>query len=124
MAVYGLDQHVGEEGTTNFLYDSGVKYASGLRFEQLYKLNLNDPQLGVKPRHIKVTIKYSSSHKWAVDAIRLIYANREHVIPKYYIPIERRIKRTKVTLKYTSSEAWAVDSLRLKQRITQMGPTV
>jgi len=120
MAVYGLNQG----DATNFNYDSGIKYGTSLTFEQLYKINFNDPTLGIKPRHIKVTLKATSGHRWSVDSIRLLYANKAHVIPKYWIPIGRLIKRTKVTLKYTSNELWAIDSLRLNQKLTNRGPTV
>lgn len=107
-----------------FKYGTGVKYGGVLGTTNLFKLNLADPSYAVKPRHIKVTVKYTTGAKWAIDSIRLLYARREHVIPKYLIPVNRRIKRTRVTLKYTTGEFWAIDSLRLVQRIVNQGPSV
>ena len=109
---------------SSFKYGSGVKYGGALGVINLYKLNLADPSNATKPRHIKTTIKYTTGALWTIATIRLLYARSEHVIPKYYVPVNRRIKRTKVTLKYTTGEFWAVDSIRLVQRIANQGPSV
>lgn len=106
-----------------FKYGVGVKYGSPIGVIDLFKVNAADPHYAVAPRHIKVTIKYTGGSIWQVSTIRLIYANKSHVIPKWLIPVNRLIKRTKVTLKYTTDEQWAIDSLRLNQRIKHRGPS-
>ena len=107
-----------------FKYGTGVKYGGVLGTVNLYKINGNDPSYATTPRHIELDIQYSTSAKWAIDVVRLVYARRQHVLPKWLIPVDRLLKRTEVTLKYSTSEFWAVDSLRLRQRIRHQGPNV
>lgn len=105
-----------------FKYGTGVKYGGSLNVVELYKINAADPNYAIVARHVKITVKYTGGSIWNVDTIRLLFARRQHVIPKWIIPIDRLIKRTKVTLKYTTDEQWSVDSLRLHQRIVNRGP--
>lgn len=91
---------------------------------ELYKVNTSDPSTAITPRHIKVTLKLTSSALWAINTVRLIYARKAHVIAKWWVGVYRRHTRTKVTLKYTSSELWAIDSIRLVQRLVNQGPHV
>jgi hypothetical protein len=109
---------------SEFQYGSGVKYGGLLSTPDVFKLNMTDPDRAHGLRHIKVTVKYTTGAQWAIDSIRLHYARREHLIPKWIIPVNRLLKRTKVTLKYTTDEMWAIDSLRLHQKIKHRGPTV
>jgi len=105
-----------------FKYGTGVKYGGTLGVVNLFKANTADPDYAVSPRHIKLTLKHSTGSIWNIDTVRLTYASKAHVIPKYLMAVDRRIKRTKVTLKYSTDEMWAVDSIRLKQRIVNRGP--
>jgi len=107
-----------------FKYGSSVKYGGLLGTSELFKVNTADPSHAMRPRHIKVIVKYSTGAKWGVDNIRLTYARREHVIPTWVAPVMRDLKRTKVIIKYSTDEFWYIDSLRLNQRIKHRGPTV
>ena len=108
---------------STFKYGSGVKYGGAISTINLYKINTSDPNYAIKPRDIKLTVKHTTGAIWNVDTIRLTYARKEHVIPKWCVPVHRLIKRTKVTMKYTTDELWAIDSIRLKQMIRHRGPS-
>lgn len=105
-----------------FKYGSGVLYGSKLPVIQLWKVDNNDPDKGVVARHIKTTLHFTGSGKFTIGTIRLHYARKQHVIPKWWAEVGRNLKRTKVTLNYSGSDLIRVDSVRLKQMIRHRRP--
>jgi hypothetical protein len=91
---------------------------------ELYKIDTNSPDTGLVARHVKVTLKYTTSELWRIETIRLLWSRRQHVLPKWLVPVNRLLKRTKVTLKYTGSDLWRIDAVRLKQMIKNRRPQV
>lgn len=108
---------------STFKYGDGTVYGGTVLVNDIFKVNMADPSYATILRHIKVTVKNTVAGLWNVDTVRLIYANKAHVIPKWLVPVNRLLRRTKVTLKYTTDEEWAVDSLRLHQKIKHRGPS-